>query len=367
MAEYKFPGVYVEETLGLGVSVASGETAVPVFLGDFGDAVDSVAPLRSWLEFTELGDTLTASVFAAVLRGYFANGGSRCYLANTAGRSLDDTLAAVQGYSDITVLLAPGLWDEGEKQAGEWARALAGYAASHRAMAILHADRAHTPAQASAAVDGWGLEEEARSHTAVYHPWVRQSGTGEEVVVPPSGILAGVWARTDRERGVWKAPANVVLAGVSGLEYRASDQEQGDNRSLNFLRDFTGQGLVVWGARTLAADEGITWRYIPVRRLVDAVYRDIATALQILVFEPNAQPTWEKARAAVDGYLHSLWRMGALMGTKPEEAYFVQVGKDITMTQDDLDHGRLIVKTGLAVVRPAEFIMLEHTIELAQG
>ncbi|WP_327253629.1 phage tail sheath family protein [Streptomyces sp. NBC_01244] len=363
MPENTFPGIYVEETLGLGLSVAGGETAVPLFLGDFGDAVESVAPLASWLDFTQLGDTLSASSFAAVMRGYFANGGSRCYLANTAGRSLEDTLAAVEGFSDITILVAPGLWDEGEKQAGEWARALARYAASHRAMAILHADRAHTPAQARAAVDSWVLD----SHAAVYYPWVRQQGTGEDTVVPPSGILAGIWARTDRERGVWRAPANVALAGITGLEYKASDQDQSDNMSLNFLREFAGRGTLVWGARTLATGDDTTWRYIPVRRLVDTVSRDVSTALRSAVFSPNTPATWESVRAAVDSYLHALWQKGGLMGNTAAEAYFVQVGKGVTMTQDDVDNGRLIVKVGLAVTRPAEFLILQHTVELAQG
>ncbi|MFC0843617.1 phage tail sheath family protein [Streptomyces noboritoensis] len=367
MAEIAGSGVYVAETLELGVSVASGETAVPVFLGDFGDAVDSVAPLASWQEFTGLGDALNASAFAAVLRGYFANGGGRCYLANTAERSLEETLAAVAKFSDITILVAPGLWDEGEKRAGEWARGLAGYAAAHRAMAILHADRGHTPAQARAAVDGWGLEEELLPHAALYHPWVRQGSGGEEVVVAPSGILAGVWARTDRERGVWKAPANVVLTGVTGLEHTVSDEEQGENPSLNFLRVFSGYGTLVWGARTLAASQSTEWRYIPVRRLADTLARDVSTALQSVVFEPNTQPTWEKVRAAIDTYLYRLWQQGGLQGTKVEESYFIQIGKGITMTEQDITDGRLIVKTGIAPVRPAEFIVQQHTITLDQG
>ncbi|MFD0414086.1 phage tail sheath family protein [Streptomyces sp. NPDC127108] len=369
MPENKYPGVYVEETLAVGVSMTAGETAVPVFFEDCGDAVDSVAPLASWQEFTRLGDTLNASAFAASLRGYFANGGSRCYLANTAGRSLDETLTAVERFSDITVLVAPGLWDEGEKRAGEWARALTGYAASHQAMAILHADRAHTPAQASAAVDGWGLEERVRPHAAVYYPWVRQAASSGDLVVAPSGILAGIWARTDRERGVWKAPANVALAQVTGLEHQAGDQEQRENASLNFLRVFPGRGTLVWGARTLVSAESpnMDWRYIPVRRLFDAVFRDISTALRSVVFEPNTRPTWEKVRAAVDSHLHGLWRMGAFLGARPDEGYFVQVGEGITMTREDIESGRLIVRVGIAPIRPVEFLLQQHTIELDRG
>lgn len=186
-------------------------------------------------------------------------------------------------------------------------------------------------------------------------------------MVPPSGILAGIWARTDRERGVWRAPANVALAGITGLEYKASDQDQSDNMSLNFLREFAGRGTLVWGARTLATGDDTTWRYIPVRRLVDTVSRDVSTALRSAVFSPNTPATWESVRAAVDSYLHALWQKGGLMGNTAAEAYFVQVGKGVTMTQDDVDNGRLIVKVGLAVTRPAEFLILQHTVELAQG
>ncbi|WP_405656330.1 phage tail sheath family protein [Streptomyces sp. RK9] len=367
MPENKVPGIYVRETLGVGLSVGAGATAVPVFLGDFGQAVDSVARVNGWQDFTGLGDTLNASAFAPVLRGYFTNGGGYCYLANTAGRSLDDTLAAVEKFSDITILVAPGLWDEGEKQAGEWARGLAGYAASHRAMAILHADRAHTAAQASVAVEGWGLEENVRPYAALYHPWVRQAGTGGDVVVPPSGILAGIWARTDVQRGVWKAPANVVMAGVTGLEYQASDEEQSEYRALNFVREFPGRGPLVWGARTLAADDGPAWRYIPIRRLADAISRDISTALQSVLFQPNTPPTWQAVRAAVDSYLNNLWRQGALQGAKPEEAYFVHIGEGVTMTPQDIADGRLIVRAGIATTFPAAFIIQEHIIEVGQG
>ncbi|MFC0842141.1 phage tail sheath C-terminal domain-containing protein [Streptomyces noboritoensis] len=146
-----------------------------------------------------------------------------------------------------------------------------------------------------------------------------------------------------------------------------SDEEQGENPSLNFLRVFSGYGTLVWGARTLAASQSTEWRYIPVRRLADTLARDVSTALQSVVFEPNTQPTWEKVRAAIDTYLYRLWQQGGLQGTKVEESYFIQIGKGITMTEQDITDGRLIVKTGIAPVRPAEFIVQQHTITLDQG
>ncbi|MFC0842140.1 hypothetical protein ACFH04_00020 [Streptomyces noboritoensis] len=197
MAEIAGSGVYVAETLELGVSVASGETAVPVFLGDFGDAVDSVAPLASWQEFTGLGDALNASAFAAVLRGYFANGGGRCYLANTAERSLEETLAAVAKFSDITILGGPGPVGRGREAGGRVGPRpgrLRGRAPGDGDPA--RRSRAH-PRTGESGRRRLGPGGRAAPPRALYHPWVRQGSGGEEVVVAPSGILAGVWpART---------------------------------------------------------------------------------------------------------------------------------------------------------------------------
>lgn len=364
MAGIALPGVYVEETLGAGVSVVNGPTAVPVFLADFGSGAAAVVRLNSWPDFAARGEEAAASTAGLVLRGYFANGGGYCYLADIAGRTPKEVLAGLEAHPDITMLVAPGLWDGGAKAAGEWAGAMAGYAAEHRAMAILHADRDHDAAAAEAAVAAWALNE----FTAVYHPWVRQSVTGgEAVAVPPVGVAAGVWVRCDAERGVWKAPANVALQGVTATQ-KVSDEEQGKHLSVNFIREFPGRGTLIWGARTRAAEaDAGKWRYIPVRRLFNAIERDITTALKGLHFAPNTPPTWQTARSAVDNYLHTLWQQGALAGNTVQEAYFVQVGKGVTMTQEDVDNGTLVVKVGVAAVRPAEFIILQFTQAIAAG
>lgn len=192
------------------------------------------------------------------------------------------------------------------------------------------------------------------------------SATPSLLTVPPSPLLAGVYCKTDSQRGVWKAPANVVLSGVSDASVRVTDDTQGEmnQAGVNVIRYFKERGLVVWGARTL--EDSDNWRYIPVRRLFDAAERDIKKALRPMAFEPNNQFTWKRVQTAIDHYLYSLWQQGGLLGNKAEEAYFVRIGKGITMTTDDINQGKLIVQVGMAAVRPAEFIILQFTQDMAQ-
>ncbi len=137
-----------------------------------------------------------------------------------------------------------------------------------------------------------------------------------------------------------------------------------NDAGINAIRHFTGKGTLIWGARTL--DQTDNWRYIPVRRLFNTAERDIKRAMRFAVFEPNSQPTWKRVQTAIDNYLYQLWQQGALAGNKPQEAYFVQIGKDITMSEDDIQQGKMIVKVGMAAVRPAEFIILQFSQYVAQ-
>lgn len=187
------------------------------------------------------------------------------------------------------------------------------------------------------------------------------------VVVPPSGLLAGVYAATDGTRGVWKAPANVSLNGVIAPTVKINDQmQEGLNidtiggKSVNAIRTFSGQGTLVWGARTLAGNDN-NWRYIPVRRFYIMVETSVKYAAFQFVFEPNVGTTWARIQSMIESYLTSLWRLGALAGSKAEQAFYVSVGLGQTMTQDDILNGRLIVEIGMAPVRPAEFIILRFT------
>ncbi len=192
-------------------------------------------------------------------------------------------------------------------------------------------------------------------------------------VVPPSGAVAGIYCYVDRTRGVWKAPANVSLSNVSQLTVRIDDEEQADlnvdvnaGKSINAIRFFSGRGNIVWGARTLAGNDN-EWRYIPVRRFFNMVEESVKKSTNWAVFEPNDAGLWTRIKAMIENYLTLKWREGALAGAKPDEAFFVHVGLGTTMTQQDILEGRLIVEIGLAVVRPAEFIILRFMHKMQES
>ncbi|HEX5171685.1 MAG TPA: phage tail sheath C-terminal domain-containing protein [Cyclobacteriaceae bacterium] len=193
------------------------------------------------------------------------------------------------------------------------------------------------------------------------------------VFLPPSSSLAGIYVRVDATRGVWKAPANVSVLGVVKPEVNYNDKDQEDlnvdvmaGKSINAIRSFVGRGTLVWGARTLAGNDN-EWRYVSVRRFFNMVEESTKKASAQFVFEPNDANTWVKVRAMIENYLTVLWRQGALAGAKPEHAFFVKVGLGQTMTADDILNGKMIVEIGLAVVRPAEFIILRFMHKMQES
>lgn len=185
--------------------------------------------------------------------------------------------------------------------------------------------------------------------------------------VPPSGAVAGVYASVDRTRGVWKAPANVSLASVLEPIQKIDFYEQEDlnvdvtaGKSINAIRTFTGLGTLVWGARTLAGNDN-EWRYVPVRRFFNMVEESVKKSTNWAVFEPNDPNLWTKVKGMIENYLIQKWREGALQGATPEKAFYVKIGLGETMVAQDILEGRLIVEIGMAVVRPAEFIILKFS------
>lgn len=191
--------------------------------------------------------------------------------------------------------------------------------------------------------------------------------------VPPSGAIAGVYARVDSQRGVWKAPANVDIRSVIGPAVKVSHEQQASlnvdassGKSINVIRSFTGKGTLVWGARTLAGNDN-EWRYVPVRRLFIFIEESVKKATEFVVFEPNDANTWLRVKTMIENFLTKLWRDGALAGAKPEEAFFVRIGLGITMTAQDILEGRMNVEIGLAAVRPAEFIILKFSHKLQES
>jgi len=191
--------------------------------------------------------------------------------------------------------------------------------------------------------------------------------------LPPSGAIAGIYAKVDNTRGVWKAPANVSVNSVSEPSVMISHDEQANinvdavaGKSINAIRTFIGKGPLVWGARTLAGNDN-EWRYISVRRFFNMVEESCKKATEPFVFEPNDANTWIKVQTMIENFLTLQWRQGALQGAKPEHAFYVAVGLGKTMTAIDILEGRMIVEIGMAVVRPAEFIILQFSHKLAES
>ena len=206
-------------------------------------------------------------------------------------------------------------------------------------------------------------------NTALYN-FVKSALKEHFVVLPPSGAVAGIYAATDSNRGVWKAPANVSLANVIEPVIKLDNARQDDlnvdatmGKSINAIRAFMGKGTLVWGARTLAGNDN-EWRYIPVRRFFSVVEESVKKSTYWAVFEPNDANTWVKVRGSIENYLTQKWREGALAGATPKEAFFVKCGLGITMTAIDILEGRMNVEIGMAVVRPAEFIILKFSHKL---
>ncbi len=193
---------------------------------------------------------------------------------------------------------------------------------------------------------------------AIYYPWLKIYDPLSRQIkpIPPGGHVAGIYARSDTERGVHKAPANEVVRGAVGLEFDLTKDEQSilNPRGINVIRNFTDRGILVWGARNIVLDP--LWKYINVRRLFIYIEESIEKGTQWVVFEPNNERLWARVRATITQFLTTVWKDGALMGTKPEEAFFVKCDRT-TMTQDDIDNGRLICVIGIAPVKPAEFVI----------
>jgi phage tail sheath protein FI len=195
-------------------------------------------------------------------------------------------------------------------------------------------------------------------YAAYYYPWLNiiDPSNGKTKPVPPGGHLAGIYARSDSERGVHKDPANEVIRAIDSLQVQISKEQQSilNPRGVNALRYFTGAGNLVWGGRTTSRDPD--WKYINVRRLFIFVEKSIERGTQWVVFEPNDEPTWARVRRSVGDFLRRLWMDGMLQGKTAEQAYFVKCDRT-TMTQADIDNGRLICLIGIAPVKPAEFVI----------
>jgi uncharacterized protein len=434
---YKTPGVYVEETFDLKVSIPNVATSVPAFFGSTktgGSATPTPRRISNFLEFrtlygspdspawnvTAVGDGFQidnnahlktpagpALLYYAV-QWYFLNGGGPCYIVATQA---DDAaqytagLTALANMDEPTLIVPAGAINMGADDYHAFCKAALAQAQSLRdrfCIIDVRADETTGTVSQRIAADVAafrnGIGTDNLAYGAAYYPnvlttlsWeysdsvvtfggsVLSSLTNQaqyakisawlrtlKVTLPPSGGVAGVYATVDKDRGVWKAPANVGLGYTSRPAVAIADSEQndmnvpGDKAAVNAIRSFSGQGTLIWGARTLDF-KSADWTYISVRRLFIMMEESIGKAINAYVFEANDKSTWTNVRASISSYLYQLWSQGALAGGKAEEAFQVRVGLGETMTQDDVRSGRMIVEVKVAPVRPAEFVIITFT------
>ena len=263
-------------------------------------------------------------------------------------------LKAFESLEDISIVAAPGSTRKDNAQS----RSVIGLLISHAhrmryRIAVIDSAKGQTIAEVRALRALYDS-----SHAAFYYPWVRiiDPVTQQENHYPPSGFVAGIYARNDVERAVYKAPANEVVNLAIGFEtlLNKGQQEVLNPEGVNCFRFFEGRGMRLWGARTMSSDP--EWKYVNLRRYFAYLERSIDKGTQWAVFEPNGELLWANVRRTVADFLLNEWQNGALLGDKPEKAYFVKCDRS-TMSQNDLDNGRLICLVGVAALRPAEFVI----------
>ena len=388
---YLSPGVYVEEVDRGAKPIEAVGTNTVGFLGESakGPTNESVL-VTNWSQFVKtFGDFKDCSEHLAHgVYGFFNNGGSRCFVVNVGapeaaaapakpaaapkeGEKAAAAPAAASGGGGREALyigkdLGPGqrsglkCFEEIDEIAivaapGQTSPAVADAILSHcetrkDRFAILD-----SPETISGGVDKLPKPRDSK-YGAYYFPWIQVYDPEKgNVFVPPSGHIAGVYSRVDSERGVHKAPANEIIRGALGLKYNVSKGEQDllNPKGINAIRFLNG-AIRIWGARTLSTDP--SWRYINVRRLFIMVESSIERATQWVVFEPNDHRLWKRVQRTITSFLTLLWRNGALMGTSPEQAFYVKCDAE-TNPNEVVDAGQLVVEIGLAPVKPAEFVI----------
>jgi hypothetical protein len=392
---YMTPGVYVEEVpagprpiQAVGTSTAGFAGVAPRTAAHAGEAV----AVNNWSEFVRefvdegaAGTPLTHAVF-----GFFQNGGSRCYIVNIGtdrtiggGGTARRGLQLLEEVDEVSIVAAPGYADPASHESllshceklEDRVAILDGPETVKSIdlltkVAMAGASKPKGDKDAAGAEGGAGSPGGAGSglrprtsdggYGALYVPWItaRDVLAPDQIVgVPPSGHIAGIYARSDATRGVHKAPANEIVRGALGVSYRITHEEQGvlNQSGVNCIRFFARDGIRIWGARTLA-DASSAWRYVNVRRLFNMIEESIAQSTRWIVFEPNDRSLWKSIRRDIGAFLTMVWRDGALMGKSPEEAFFVKCDEE-TNTPEVIDAGQVVILIGIAPVKPAEFVV----------
>ncbi len=272
-------------------------------------------------------------------------------------------IEGLESIDDITMVVVPDLMTTmpGEKLDLQMVKAVQTSIIAHCEKAFDRVAILDTPPDLNPQqVKNWRMNVTGfdSSYAAMYYPWIEVNDpvTNRPTQIPPSGHVAGVWARSDNTRGVHKAPANEVVQGATGLAYNCTKGEQDvlNPNGVNCIRAFPGMGIRVWGARTLSSNP--SWRYINVRRLFNYVEKSIERGTQWIVFEPNEPRLWGRVKRDVTAFMKTVWSSGALFGTSPDQAFYVRVDEELN-PPESRDLGRLIIEIGMAPVKPAEFVI----------
>lgn len=394
MSDYLAPGATIEEAGLRSKPIEGVPTSTCAFVGPTTKGPVGVAsgPLTSFADYERIYGGVKDLPFAIdkkalhrrnylahAARAFFDNGGMRLCVVRVVtgfrtgkGALLPDAneyaaaFASLEDFGDISIVAAPGYSAFSDLNQGAVYRAIQAAMLAHVAdplryrMAVLDSPPGATPTAMQALR---GFIDSTRA--AVYYPWVitanplagPKSRQPAEIALPPSGFVCGTYARSDTERGVHHSPANQDVLGALRVEreLNTSEQELLNPIGVNCLRAFTGRGLRVWGGRTTSTDP--EWKYVNVRRYFNYLGASIDRATQWAVFEPNGENLWAAMRQTVSDFLTTEWQNGGLIGSQPSEAFFVRCDRT-TMTQDDLDNGRLVCLIGVALMQPAEFMIL---------
>jgi uncharacterized protein len=391
-APLRAPGVYIEEIVP--EQAPAFRTGVPVFVGfaaegragsDLGAGqAATVCRLTRWEEFAErVGRAIPGGFLGYAVRGFFENGGESCVVMalresqprSTALTQVFSPGGLLDSIEDVDLVCGPDISLGDVRQSRELVFTLQKQVLEHCQRmgdrfaildAIAMADHEHSiqaGVRASGierAIEHW--QELLPTDGALYYPWIRvEPFAGEDSgVVPPCGHIAGIYARTDAQFGVHKAPANEIVEGALDLEVQLTDEEQSrlNDIGVNCIRSFPRRGIRVWGARTLSGLPN--WRYVHVRRLFLTLTRWIEQHMRDVVFEPNGPPLWARVRDRLGAYCNELFQRGALKGARPAEGFFVKCDAE-TNPREVREAGQLICNIGLAPIMPAEFIVVRLT------
>ncbi|MFC1705833.1 phage tail sheath family protein [Planctomycetota bacterium] len=381
---YLSPGVYVEEVDRGSKPIEAVGTSTVGFLGTGNKGpVNKPVFCTNWSQFVNtFGDFRDSEFLAHAVYGFFNNGGGRCFVTNVgstgASAGKDDKgapakpavdpkkvagmfigedkgpgkrtgLKTFEDVDDINLVCVPGVTDPAVVDA-----VLTHCEVRKDRFAILDSPEVIV----DGGVDKLGKPRDSK-YGAYYFPWIEVYDPEKgNIFIPPSGHMAGIYARSDSERGVHKAPANEIVRGALGLRYTISRGEQDilNPKGINCIRDFSrrGRGIRVWGARTVSSDA--SWRYINVRRLFIMIEQSIEIGTQWVVFEPNDHTLWKKITRDIRAFLYRIWRTGALFGKTPEEAFYVKCDEE-TNPPEVIDAGQVITEIGICPVKPAEFVI----------